>query len=388
MSRPSWGESLAGLFVVETLLLEPDLFRGYIALSPSVWWNGGAAVRLAGAGRVAAPYRVVYLAAANESQIAEGTARLAAILRADAAARMVLFDVPVRTSRTTPYSGRWLPKHSSRSWGKVHSAMTDRRYSDNEIAAIFKQASETSPQALRGAGRTEGLTLAELKEIGREVGIAPEAVALAARSMDAGLPARTTKFLGLPLSVERTVELDRPMMDAQWERLVVQLREVFNARGKASSTVRSGMDQWGNLQVLLEPVQGGARLGSDANGAARRDCHRPRDGRCRRGRWPLHSGRRAAGYITARRGHVCGDGRGRCWRMARSGCPAVGKPRGGSRWMRSRPTWYSRPIPRLTSPAEASAASGRATRILPGTGSCTDRWCSSRRYSARTAPTD
>lgn len=80
--------------MVETLLLEPDLFRGYIALSPSVWWNGGAAVRLAGSGRVAAPDRVVYLAAANESQIAEGTARLAAILRADAAARMVLFYVP------------------------------------------------------------------------------------------------------------------------------------------------------------------------------------------------------------------------------------------------------------------------------------------------------
>lgn len=33
------GESLAGLFVVETFLLEPALFDHYIAADPSVWWN-------------------------------------------------------------------------------------------------------------------------------------------------------------------------------------------------------------------------------------------------------------------------------------------------------------------------------------------------------------
>jgi hypothetical protein len=45
------GESLAGLFVVETFLLEPDLFDTYIAFDPSLWWNDhklvdGAAGRL------------------------------------------------------------------------------------------------------------------------------------------------------------------------------------------------------------------------------------------------------------------------------------------------------------------------------------------------------
>ncbi len=33
------GESLAGLFVVETFLLEPDLFDTYLAFDPSLWWN-------------------------------------------------------------------------------------------------------------------------------------------------------------------------------------------------------------------------------------------------------------------------------------------------------------------------------------------------------------
>ena len=33
------GESLAGLFVVETLFVQPELFDMYIALDPSLWWN-------------------------------------------------------------------------------------------------------------------------------------------------------------------------------------------------------------------------------------------------------------------------------------------------------------------------------------------------------------
>jgi hypothetical protein len=33
------GESLAGFFVVDTLLKQPRLFNDYIAISPSMWWN-------------------------------------------------------------------------------------------------------------------------------------------------------------------------------------------------------------------------------------------------------------------------------------------------------------------------------------------------------------
>jgi predicted alpha/beta superfamily hydrolase/ketosteroid isomerase-like protein len=43
------GESLAGLFVLETLLVEPDLFDHYIAVDPSGWWNHQAVVRSAAA---------------------------------------------------------------------------------------------------------------------------------------------------------------------------------------------------------------------------------------------------------------------------------------------------------------------------------------------------
>lgn len=43
------GESLAGLFVVETFLKAPELFDHYVAVSPSLWWDGGRLAGQAGA---------------------------------------------------------------------------------------------------------------------------------------------------------------------------------------------------------------------------------------------------------------------------------------------------------------------------------------------------
>jgi len=43
------GESLAGLFVVETFLKEPQMFDAYVAVSPSLWWDGGRLARQSGA---------------------------------------------------------------------------------------------------------------------------------------------------------------------------------------------------------------------------------------------------------------------------------------------------------------------------------------------------
>ncbi|NCT68479.1 MAG: alpha/beta hydrolase [Rhodanobacteraceae bacterium] len=39
------GESLAGLFVVETLMLGPRLFDTHIAIDPSLWWNEKGLIR-------------------------------------------------------------------------------------------------------------------------------------------------------------------------------------------------------------------------------------------------------------------------------------------------------------------------------------------------------
>ena len=61
------GESLAGLFILETYLAEPTLFGAYGAISPSLWWDKEALSLLA-AQRIPAPKtpHPVYIAAANE----------------------------------------------------------------------------------------------------------------------------------------------------------------------------------------------------------------------------------------------------------------------------------------------------------------------------------
>src|SRR5213594_1126289 len=149
--------------------------------------------------------------------------------------------------------------------------MAERRYNDKEIAAIFRAAAEEGPQSpQREVARDEGLTLAELQAIGSEVGIPSDAVAQAARAVDVRLGAASRTFLGLPIGVARTVNLNRRLTDEEWERLVVQLREVFNARGRTRSD--GSLRQWtnGNLQVLLEPTATGHRLRfGTTHGAAR-----------------------------------------------------------------------------------------------------------------------
>ncbi len=61
------GESLAGLFVVETFLRRPELFDGYVAVDPSLWWDMGALATEARAllAAQAAREREVYLAVAK-----------------------------------------------------------------------------------------------------------------------------------------------------------------------------------------------------------------------------------------------------------------------------------------------------------------------------------
>ena len=75
------GESLAGLFTVETLVLEPDLFDTYLAFDPSLWWNNGQLVQQAAAVLPAyrGPAKTVYLATSSQGDTA-ATRRLAGLL--------------------------------------------------------------------------------------------------------------------------------------------------------------------------------------------------------------------------------------------------------------------------------------------------------------------
>lgn len=75
------GESLAGLFVMETFFLNPDLFENYIAFDPSLWWNDGALIKTApfNIERQATTKKRVWFAASNSMDIYKNTQKLTAV---------------------------------------------------------------------------------------------------------------------------------------------------------------------------------------------------------------------------------------------------------------------------------------------------------------------
>ncbi len=82
------GESLAGLFVIETVLVEPELFDTSIAFDPSLWWNSEELGKSAG-DRLRATgtrLRTLYLASSSEKELSRLTQQFADVLGQDAPA--------------------------------------------------------------------------------------------------------------------------------------------------------------------------------------------------------------------------------------------------------------------------------------------------------------
>lgn len=78
------GESLAGWWVVETFLLEPDLFDTYIAFDPSLWWNNERLLKIAAEqpGKTVEREKTLYIAASADA--GDLVQRFADILRKSA----------------------------------------------------------------------------------------------------------------------------------------------------------------------------------------------------------------------------------------------------------------------------------------------------------------
>lgn len=137
----------------------------------------------------------------------------------------------------------------------------DRRYDDDEVREIFGLAAGTGEEGRPPATTGHGLTLAELRRIGREVGLSPDRIAAAAARLDLRRGAvRDPTYLGLPLSVGLGVELPRALTDREWEVLVGEARETFGATGRVTGSGQ--LREWsnGNLHMVLEATPTGQRV--------------------------------------------------------------------------------------------------------------------------------
>ncbi len=160
----------------------------------------------------------------------------------------------------------------------------ERRYDEDEVRRIFALATdeeasggvEPGSRAEPGTSTGQGMTLAELEDIGQEVGIPSGLVARAARALDAPeggqvgpvrgrgplepAGAEFQRIVGLPVGVEHQVRLDRNLTDDEWAQLVMDVRRRFGAPGRLESA--GAMREWrnGNLHVSLVPSGEGAVL--------------------------------------------------------------------------------------------------------------------------------
>jgi predicted alpha/beta superfamily hydrolase len=77
------GESLSGLFVVETFLLKPEMFDFYIAFDPSLWWNNQYLVKNAGdyLNKFSSTEKRIWLASSDTEDIAPFTKEFVQILK-------------------------------------------------------------------------------------------------------------------------------------------------------------------------------------------------------------------------------------------------------------------------------------------------------------------
>jgi predicted alpha/beta superfamily hydrolase len=90
------GESLAGLFVLETMVLEPALFDTYVAIDPSIWWNNEQLVNHAGGLQLqegSAP-KTLYVATSSDAQGAAAQ-RLDQTMRAKAGRALKWYYAPM-----------------------------------------------------------------------------------------------------------------------------------------------------------------------------------------------------------------------------------------------------------------------------------------------------
>lgn len=137
----------------------------------------------------------------------------------------------------------------------------DRRYDENEVRDIFARASRGEGTDSPAPPAREGLTLEELQEVGREVGLPPARIARAADALDAR-PAEGGReaSLGAPVAVARVVELPRAPTERAWQVLVGELRESRDTAGRLMSHGETREWTDGRLHVFLEPSVGGHRL--------------------------------------------------------------------------------------------------------------------------------
>ena len=149
----------------------------------------------------------------------------------------------------------------------AETPIDERRFTDEEVREILKKAVEKAPS--RALVKREGLSLAELKTIGEEVGIDPARLEDAARAVAVGDRNRPNRILGAPtvLNFERKVEGEFDPVDTP--EILSLVRRTMGTQGEVDEI--HGSLEWrakgdsGERYVTLTPRDGTTTISSSAN---------------------------------------------------------------------------------------------------------------------------
>ena len=145
----------------------------------------------------------------------------------------------------------------------------ERRYQDHEIREILDLAIGQEDGPAPSLPAVDGLTLLQLQEVGREVGLLPDRITKAVAVFEGrGESVPRGIALGLPTSVGIIVPLPRRPSDREWELLIAELRTTFGGKGVVTS--HGSLREWshGRVQAFIEPTETGHRLRlTDSNAA-------------------------------------------------------------------------------------------------------------------------
>jgi len=134
-----------------------------------------------------------------------------------------------------------------------------RRFTDREVALVLKKASEIEEGT--GSGVSGGLSLDDLKDIAREVGISPAAIAQAVAGIDRGQSKVTTSVLsGAPAGHKAVHAVQGELNEAALNRLIHIVDERMESAGAISEALGSirwtSSDRFSSTQVAITPQNG------------------------------------------------------------------------------------------------------------------------------------
>jgi predicted alpha/beta superfamily hydrolase len=142
------GHSLGGLFAIDSLLARPDLFDAYIAISPSLHWDGGRAVERANAAfdsnrELEAS---VFMTVGNEGNaLAGGVARFAALLeeKAPPGLQWHFEQLPLESHGSVPHRSTYRAlEFIFADWTLRDPLATYNRYGMDGIEHFFRKSDE------------------------------------------------------------------------------------------------------------------------------------------------------------------------------------------------------------------------------------------------------